>query len=706
MKLFSANKIRNIAVIGHSGSGKTMFAEAAILQPGTISRLGSLEEKNTVSDYHELEHEKQHSVYSSLMSIEYKDTKLNIIDVPGFSDYVGQMVNSVRVCDSSLIFINGHNGLEVGTELGWSNSKKENNATAFCINKLDSECDFNSLVNEIKTQFGANATILQYPLNSGEGFDSIIDLLSNKLHKYSNGKLEILDIPDSEKDVAENYRNELIESIAESDEDLMNKYFEDGDLSDEDMHNGIRKAMVAREIFPILCAAGGENVGVEGLLNFIVENFPSPFDMPVMETEDGRKVPCESNGPTSLFIYNMQSDARTGDLVFFRVCSGKVKHSDDLINSTNNNTERVGQLYTILGKNRTEIERLEAGDLGATVKLKVTHINDTLSQKGLDAKYKAIEYPNYKVRVAIEPKVKGEEEKVGLGLHHIHFEDPSVVIEHSSELRQILVFAQGDVHLQVVKKRLEMRYKVETIFIEPRVPYRETIQKMAKGSYRHKKQSGGAGQFAEVHMMIEPYYEEAPDPEGVSVRKRELNDLEWGGKLEFLNCIVGGVIDQRFLPAILKGVMEKMEIGPLTGSYVRDIRVIVHDGKMHPVDSNEAAFKMAGSHVFKDIFVDASPKLLEPIYNLKIRVPEDHVGDIMSDLPSRRGVILGIDTDGKYQVVDAKMPLSELDHYSAALRSLTQAKATFDASFDAYQSVPMNVQQELINKYNSVSNEE
>lgn len=705
MKLYSAKNIRNIALIGHAGSGKTIFAEAAMLQSGAISRMGSLTENNTVSDFNELEQEKQHSIYSSLLSTEWKNSKLNIIDAPGFSDYVGQVVNSLRVCDSSLIFVNGHNGIEVGTERSWVNSKNADIAVGFCINKLDTESNFNNVVDEIKNQFGGSSTIVQYPINPGDGFDSIIDLLSNKLHKYSGGKLEVLEIPDSEKETAENYRNELIESIAESDEELMNKYFEEGELSDEDLHKGIRNAMVRREIFPILCSASLSNVGVDGVLNFLSENFPSPADMPVMMTDDGREVPCESGAPTSIFMYNMVSDSRTGDQMFFRVYSGKVKHSDDLINTNNSNSERVGQLYTILGKNRTEIEHLEAGDLGATVKLKTTQINDTLCQKGLEAKYPAIEYPNYKVRVAIEPKVKGEEEKVGLGLHHIHAEDPSVVVEHSSELRQIIVFAQGDVHLQSIKKRLESRYKVETEFKEPRVPYRETIQKQAKGYYRHKKQSGGAGQFAEVHMMIEPYFEDAPNPSGVSVRKKDLFDLDWGGKLEYLNCIVGGVIDQRFLPAILKGVMEKMEIGPLTGSYVRDIRVIVHDGKMHPVDSNEAAFKMAGSHVFKDIFVDAAPKLLEPIYNVKIRVPEDHVGDIMSDLPSRRGVILGIDTEGKYQVVDAKMPLSELDHYSAALRSLTQAKATFDASFDAYDTVPMNVQQELIKKYNEAEEE-
>jgi elongation factor G len=520
------------------------------------------------------------------------------------------------------------------------------------------------------------------------------------------GKPEKKDIPDSEKDKVEALRSELIDSIAETDEALMEKYFEDGELSDEDMMKGFHNAFLTRQIFPVMCAVSKNNMGTDRILEFIRDVVPAPTETAGKETDDGKLVKINPDEKTSLFVFKMASEPQIGDMTFFKVITGSVHSGLDLVNHDKSITERLNQMFCIRGKNRFEVNELRAGDIGATVKLKNTHVNDTLHEKGFDVSYKKIEYPNPKVRIAIVPKTKGEEEKVGLALHSLHLEDPTLIIEHSPELRQLIIHAQGELHLAAAKWRLENRYKVQTEFIEPRVPYRETIRKQVRGSYRHKKQSGGAGQFAEVHMMIEPWYEDAPYATDVTIRGKEMHDLSWGGKLEFVNCIVGGVIDQRFLPAILKGVMEKMENGPLTGSYVRDIRIYIYDGKMHPVDSNEAAFKTAGMMVFKDIFKKADPKVLEPIYNVKIRVPEEFVGDIMSDLPTRRALILGIDAEGRYQTVNAKMPMAELDKYATALRSMTQARASFTSEFDEYQLVPANVQQELIEKYQKQQEEE
>jgi elongation factor G len=528
------------------------------------------------------------------------------------------------------------------------------------------------------------------------------------LYEYSadGGEPTKKDIPDSEKEKVEAYRNELIDSIAETDEELMMKYFDEGTLTDDELLKGFHNAFLTRQIFPVLCAVSKNNIGTDRILEFVRDVVPSADETPGKETSEGNFIKPVPTEKTSLFVFKMSSEAHLGDMTFFKVISGTVRSGLDLINHDSVATERINQLFCVRGKNRFEVNELKAGDIGATVKLKSTHVNDTLHEKGFDVSFKKIDYPNSKVRMAIVPKTKGEEEKVGMALHSLHQEDPTLIIEHSPELRQMIVHAQGELHLAAAKWRLENRYKVMTEFTEPKVPYRETIRKQVRGMYRHKKQSGGAGQFAEVHMMIEPWNEDAPYATDVNIRGKEMHDLDWGGKLEFVNCIVGGVIDQRFLPAILKGVMEKMQNGPLTGSYVRDIRIYIYDGKMHPVDSNEAAFKTAGMMVFKDIFVKADPKVLEPVYNVKIRVPEEFVGDIMSDLPTRRALILGIDAEGRYQTVNAKMPMAELDKYATALRSMTQARASFVSEFDQYQVIPANVQMELIEKFKSQSEEE
>jgi elongation factor G len=508
--------------------------------------------------------------------------------------------------------------------------------------------------------------------------------------------MTIADIPASEIDEVEKMRSELIESVAETDEDLMNKYFEAGTLTEEEINAGLKKAMIARQIFPIFCISGKNDVGSARLLEFITNVCPSPMELPPIKTLEDKELTYDSLGRTVLFVYKLLSEAQTGEILYFKVMSGSLRPGTDLINEQKSATERFNQIFIAGGKKRTEVDALVAGDIGATVKLKNTLINHTLHDKNFDVTIPPMTYPNPIVRTAVAPKTKGEEEKIGMGLHNIEHEDPSILVEHSQELRQLILHAQGELHLGIVKWKLENKYKVATEFVEPRVPYRETIQKQVKGNYRHKKQTGGAGQFAEVHMMVEPWFEGIPDPAGLSVRGRDMYKLDWGGNLEFLNCIVGGVIDQRFLPAILKGVMDKMTFGPLTGSYVRDIRVTVFDGKMHPVDSNEAAFKTAGMMVFKANFIEAAPKILEPIYEVQIKVPEDHVGDVMSDLPTRRGMILGIDSIGRYQVINARMPLAELDKYSTALRSMTAGRATYTQKYVEYQSVPLNVQQELI----------
>ncbi len=706
MKVYETQKIRNIALLGHAGAGKSTIAESILFMSGAINRKGSIEEHNSVSDYNEIEQERNSSLFATPLYTEWNDFKINMIDTPGYNDYIGELIAAVNVVDTGIIAINAQNAIEVGTENAWLYSEKRNLPVMFLINKLDfDQANFDKASEEIISRYGRSATIFQYPLQVGANFNSIVDVLSMKLIEFSDGKPSVKDLPASEKDKVEKLHNELVESIAESNEELMEKYLDNGELEESELLGALSSAITQRMIYPILCCSSKLNVGITSLLDFIQNYLPNPSQLPI-QNETETEVKCDTISPTSLFIFKLVSEAHLGDMIFFRVNSGKVTSGLDLINEQRSSSERLNQLFVVCGKKRAEIPQLNAGDIGATVKLKNTGISDTLHEKGFDVLRPRLSYPEPIVRIAVVPKTKGEEEKVGMSLHSLEFEDPSYKVEHSQELRQIILHSQGELHQSAAKWRLEHRYKVETEFIEPRVPYRETIQKQVKGSYRHKKQSGGAGQFAEVHMMIDPWFENMPNPEGLSVRGKDLIDLEWGGKLEYVNSIVGGVIDQRFLPAILKGVMDKMTFGPLTGCYVRDIRVTIYDGKMHPVDSNEAAFKTAGMMVFKENFVKADPKILEPIYNIEIRVPEEFVGDVMSDLPTRRGLILGIESEGRYQIIKARMPLAELDKYSTALRSMTQAKATYKQEFAEYQTVPPNVQIKLIEDYKKKQVEE
>jgi len=706
MKEYEAKDIRNIVLMGPQSTGKTSFSESIFYQSGIINRKGSIEDRNTVSDYTEIEQEKGFSVFSSLMYCEWKNSKINFIDTPGLDDFVGEVLSALQVGDAAVIFVNAANSVEFQTNIIFDRAKELKKPISFLVNNLDIEnINFDKIHNDLVGTFGPKAIILQYPLNSGAGFNEIVDLIKMKLLKFSeDGTYTEEEIPANFTDKANQLRSQLIDSIAETDEELMLQYFDSGTLENEELTEGLKKAFLKSEIYPIYVSSAMLNIGVNSFLDNVVDYFPKASE--VSYKSDSQDIQVDATSPTSLYVYKLYSDPKIGDLTYLKVITGKLSSGMELINHKRSSSERFSQVYAVQGKKREEIPVAQAGDICATVKLRNAKVGDTFHEKGFDVSYPDIVYPKQKIRIAVVPKTKGEEEKVGTSLHQIALEDPSIIVEHSPELRQTILYVQGDQQLQIIKWRLSNRFKVEAEFIEPRVPYRETITKAARESYRHKKQTGGAGQFAEVHLLIDPWYEGAPDPPELTIRGRDLMDLSWGGKLEYVNCIVGGVIDQRFMPAILKGIMEKMEEGPLTGSFVRDVRVFVYDGKMHPVDSNEAAFKTAGRNAFKQAFVQAAPKILEPIYNVEIRVPEQYVGDIMSDLPSRRAVILGIDAEGKMQIIRAKMPQAELDKYYSALKSMTQAKGTFTYEFAEYQSVPPNVQQELIDKYAKQAQEE
>lgn len=709
MKTYDAHHIRNIAILGHAGSGKTTLAESMLFESNEIQRRGSVEEGSTASDYHDIEQERGSSVFGTPLFAEWRDYKINIIDTPGFSDYVGEVISALRVVDTGLMVLNSHHGVEVGTETIWKYTKQFETPVIFTVNKVDHEqSDFWRTVEQAKERFGREVTVVQYPLAEGVGFNTIIDVLKMTAYVFGpdGGKPEKLPIPDSERERAAQLHNELIEIVAENDESLMEHYLAKGELDEDEMRHGLTKTIIQRQIFPLFCTSAKKNMGAGRLMTFIDVVVPAPVEMPPVKTEGGTELKADPKGKTCIFVFKAASEPNVGDMSFFRVYSGTVAHGMDLVNEQTGVTERLGQLFVVNGKKRLEVSELQAGDIGAVVKLKNTHVNNTLHDKGLNLVLPAIQFPTPRVRVSVVSNRKGEEDKLGMALHHLHEEDPTLLIEHSMELKQLLLHGQGEMHVQTAKHRLINRFKLDVSFETPKVPYRETIQRMVEGSYRHKKQSGGAGQFAEVHMRVEPWYEGIAAPAGLSVRATEEHDLPWGGKLVFVNAIVGGVIEQRFLPAILKGVMEKMTEGPVTGSYVRDVRVTVFDGKMHAVDSNEAAFKTAGRMAFKDCFIKADPQLLEPIYDVEVLMPEEHVGDVMSDLPVRRAVIMGIDSDGHYQVLKARMPLAEVDKYATVLRSMTSGRAAFSASFAEYVSVPSQIQSKLHQEYLQHAQEE
>ena len=702
--------VKNIVLLGHAGSGKTTLAECMLFEAGLTTRRGTVEEKNTVGDFYELEHERGNSVFSKLLHTEWRGYKINIIDTPGYDDFVGEVLSALRVADTGVMLLNASFGVEVGNDIIWEYTEKFKTPMIFAVNKIDQDkADFDKTVAEAKDHFGRNVVVVQYPMNQGLEFNSIVDVLRMTLYQFppEGGKPQKLAIPDTEKEKAERLHKELIEAIAENDEGLMEKYFDKGELDEDEMKIGLKKAMINHDLFPVFCLSAKKNMGSGRLMGFIDNVCPSANEMPPQTTRSGDKLLCDPNGPPCIFIYKTISEPHIGETSYFKVYSGTVRAGMELVNESNGVTERINQLFVVEGEKRINVTDMQAGDIGATIKLKHTHVNNTLHARGKNIELEPIEFPSSLMTIAIESSQKGDEEKLSLALHQVQEEDPTVKVEVSQELKQTLIHCQGELHLSVIKWKLEHFAKnLHVKFSKPKIPYRETIRKSVQSNYRHKKQSGGAGQFGEVYMQVEPFYEGMPDPKGLNVRGRDEYKLDWGGKLVFFNCIVGGAIDTRFLPSILKGVMEKMQEGPLTGSHVRDVRVCVYDGKMHPVDSNDISFKIAGLMAFKQAFQQADPQILEPFYQLAVLCPDDLTGGIISDLQSRRGVIEGMDTEGHFTKISARVPLAEMQDYSSSLRSITQGRAKFRLDFAEYASAPFEIQRKLIDEYHKSAKEE
>jgi elongation factor G len=702
MPEFDTAHVKNIVLLGHSGSGKTTLAESMLMEAGAIHRRGSIEEKNTVGDYTDLERERGNSIFSKLLHANWKGFKINILDTPGYDDFSGEVLCSLRVADTGVMVLNSSIGVEVGTDVIWEYTEKFKTPMIFVANQLDHpKAEFDRTVQEAKAHFGSNVVVVQYPINPGLGFNAIVDVLNMVMYEYGEpgSKPKKLPIPGSEKEKAETLHKELIESIASNDEGLMEKYFDQGELTEDEMRQGLHVSMIKHDLFPLFCVSGLQDRGVARLLSYIDNVCPSANEMPPQTTVDGKELPCEAKGPSCIFIYKTVSEPHIGDLSFFKVYSGTVRAGMELINESTSVTEKLNQLFVVEGNKRTPVTELVAGDIGATLKLRNTHVNNTLHEKGKNLELQPIVFPETVMSIAIVNNKKGEEEKLASALHQLKEEDPTLHVEVSAELGQTLLHCMGDMHLAVIKWKLQNQYHLDITFLKPKVPFRETIRRSADATYRHKKQSGGAGQFGEVTLRIEPWTENMPEPAGLNVRGKDIHNLPWGGKLVYYNCIVGGVIDQRFLPSILKGVMEKMHNGPLTGSYVRDIRVSIYDGKMHAVDSNDMAFKTAGMMAFKEAFQQADPQLLEPIYSVEVLCNDEQTGNIMGDLQTRRGMVEGFDTEGHFTVIRAKVPYAEMYGYASSLRSLTQGRARFRMKFDHYASVSFELQKKLTEAY-------
>ena len=710
MRVYQTNEIKNIALIGAKGSGKTTLAESMLYEAGVIKRRGTIESKNTVSDFMPVELNLGYSVFPTVFHAEWNNKKLNIIDCPGSDDFVGGAITALNVTDQAVILINGQYGPEVGTQNNFRYTEKLKKPVIFLINQLDSEkCDFDNLILQMQEIYGNKCVQIQYPLETGPNFHSLIDVLIMKKLSWGpdGGEPKREDIPAEEMEKAGELHRALVEAAAENDDTLMEKFFEDeNSLTEDELRLGIRKGLINRDMFPIFCVDAHKDMGVQRLMEFLGNVVPFVSDMPAYRDTRGDEVPANTNGPESLYFFKTSMEPHIGEASYFKVMSGKVKAGDDLTNADRGSKERIGQIYACAGSNRIPVDELEAGDIGCTVKLKDVKTGNTLDGKDFDnVKFDFVKFPRPKYSRAIKAKNPQEMEKMMAALLKMRQEDPTWVVEQSKELRQTIVHGQGEFHLRVLKWRMENNEKLQVEYEEPRVPYRETITKKAQASYRHKKQSGGAGQFGEVALIVEPYAEGMPDPVSykfggqefkMNIKSKEEKDLPWGGKLQFINSVVGGAIDLRFMPAILKGVMDCMERGPLTGSYARDVRVVVYDGKMHPVDSNELSFTLAARHAFSEAFKTAGPKILEPIYDLEVYVPSDYMGDVMSDLQGRRAIIMGMDAEAGYQKLTAKIPLKELANYSVALSSLTGGRASFNAKFASYELVPNDIQGKLI----------
>ncbi|MBQ9476144.1 MAG: elongation factor G [Bacteroidales bacterium] len=700
MKEYKTQDIRNVVLIGSTKSGKTTLAEAMLFEGKVIDRRGSVEDNNTVSDNTEIEKLNQRSMYATPLYAEFMDKKINFIDAPGADDFIGGAYAALSVCDSGILTVNAQQGVEVGTENFIRFAEENKLPLVIAVNQLDTEkADWDNITASIKESLGGKALYVQFPANAGTAFDGIIDVLTMKYYHFTdaNGKCEVSDIPAQFADQAEQYRQELIEKAAEFDDALMEKYFDQGTLSEEEIHRGLGLGVTSGDVYPVFCVSAKKDMGVRRLLEFIKDVAPAP---------------AVKDGPASLFIYKNDIEQHLGEVSYFKVMSGTLSSGMDM-EDQNGNKERISTLYAVAGSKKESVPALHAGDFGCAVKLKNGKSDTTLSQVGSGIKYDPVKYPVPRYRCAIKAKVQQDDQKLGDALKKISAQDPTVVVEYSKELRQTILNGNGEQHINMVKWRLNNEFGVEVELFAPKVPYRETITKMATAQYRHKKQSGGAGQFGEVHLLVCPAEGELNtkfkiDGKEVvlNVKTQDITELEWGGKLEFYNCVVGGAIDLGFMPAILKGIKEKMSEGPLTGSYARDIRVFVYDGKMHPVDSKEIAFIIAGRNAFKEAFRNAGPKILEPIYNVEVMTPPEYQGAVMSDLQNRRAIIEGMDADKGFSILKARVPLAELYKYSTTLSSLTSGSASFKMTFADYQPVPSDVQSKLLAEYAAQETEE
>ncbi len=711
MKVYNSHEIKNIALLGNDGSGKTTLTEALLFECGQIKRRGRITAKNTVSDYFPVEQDYGYSVFSTVFHTEWNNKKLNIIDCPGSDDFVGAAMTALNVTDTALLLINGQFGPEVGTQNHFRYTEKLQKPVIFLVNQLDNEnCDYEKVVEDLRSIYGNKVVPVQYPVKTGPDFCELIDVILMKKLKWraEGGEPTIEDIPAEEKERAEAMHKELVEAAAENDEGLMEKFFETEHLTEDEMREGIRKGMVTRSIFPVFCVCASKNMGVGRLMEFLGNVVPFVDEMPAVHNSRGEEVKLDPNGPTSIYFFKTGVEPHIGEVQYFKVMSGTVHEGDDLSNADRGSKERMAQIFVCSGANREKVEKLSAGDIGCTVKLKDVRTGNTLNGKDCEHRFNFIKYPNPKYTRAIRAVNEADTEKMMAALNRMRQEDPTWEVEQSKELRQILVHGQGEFHLRTLKWRLENLDKIAIEFYEQRIPYRETITKAARADYRHKKQSGGAGQFGEVHLIVEPYSDGMPDPTvykfgnqeiRIAIKGKEEIPLEWGGKLVFINSVVGGAIDARFMPAILKGIMSRMEQGPLTGSYARDVRVIVYDGKMHPVDSNELSFMLAGRNAFSIAFKEAGPKILEPIYDVEVFVPADKMGDVMSDLQGRRGMIVGMSSENGYEKLQAKVPLKEMASYSTSLSSLTGGRASFIMKFASYELVPGDLQSKLIDAH-------
>ena len=713
MKNYSAKEIKNIVLIGAPGSGKTTLAEAMAYEGKVIDRRGSIENNNTLSDNTDIEHEYKRSIYATTLFTEFMGRKLNIIDCPGSDDFCGNLFSAFKVGDVGIMVLNAQNGWEVGAEIQSRYARILDKPLIGVINQLDGDkANFEATVEGIRAASSVKPVIVQYPVEQGAGFTSFIDVLMMKLYRFTdeNGTREELDIPEDQLEYAQALNQELSEAAAVYDDALMELYFEKGALTQDDIRSGLKLGVANREIMPIFCASGKRDIGTKRLMEFIINVAPgptTPTTAPKFTTIEGEDLAADETQPAVAFIFKSQIEQHIGEITYFRVVRGKITEGMELINSRTGNKEKLSQLFAVAGKNRIKVTELSAGDIGCTVKLKGTRTNDTLAA-GEHVRVAPIVFPEPRYRAAVKAKEQGDEEKLGKLLNDIKYEDPTILVEYSKELKQTIIQGQGEHHLNIVKSRLANDNKLEIEYFAPKIPYRETITKVAQADYRHKKQSGGAGQFGEVHMVVEPYYEGMPEPTKykvagkeitVNIKGKEEYDLDWGGKLQFYNSIVGGAIDARFMPAILKGIMEKMDEGPLTGSYARDIRVVIYDGKMHPVDSNEISFKLAARNAFKEAFRNAGPKIMEPIYNVEVLTPSEYMGAVMSDLQNRRAMIMGMESDKGFDRLNARVPLAELYRYSTSLSSLTSGAATYTMQFASYEQVPSDVQDKLLKAY-------